>query len=197
VIWIVATWAVIGAGLLAIVYMAFTALTRWPGRTIDDIVDFLRHVDLEQVQLLLDPGADFELAWKLDRGTLREIRRKRMMMYLELLARMAHNARVLVEVGNREAARLEVTNSSEQTRREAEAIAALQAAAVSVRVYSVFAFAILWVLLVIRPAQAVTLAKFRKVADLDGIESYEALRAASVAVFEQFRRPTDKLILSL
>ena len=195
-IWTLATWAVLAGSLLAIFYMFVTALVHFPGRTVDDVAEFLRPVDLERVQLLLDPAMDFELTWKLDPETLREVRRKRIQVYLELLGRMAHNARVLVEFGNREASRLEVCGTEEQATPEAKAIAALQVAAVNVRIYSVFAIVLLRVLLAIRPIQAPSLVGFRSLAELDGIESYEALREATTVVFEKFRRPTDKLILN-
>ncbi len=192
----IVTWAVIAGGMLAILYMLGVALQRFPGRTIDDVAEYLRPVDLGQVQMLLDPGADYSSTCKLDPETLCEVRRKRIQMYLELLARMAHNARVLVEFGNREARRLEVSEAGQQTVRQREAIAALQFAAVSVRIYAVFAIVMLWVLLVIRPLQAPSLTRFRKVVDVDGIQSYEALRQTSAAVFEEFRRSTEKLLLN-
>src|SRR5579859_3869549 len=107
----IVTWAVIAGGMLAILYMLGVALQRFPGRTIDDVAEYLRPVDLGQVQMLLDPGADYSSTCKLDPETLCEVRRKRIQMYLELLARMAHNARVLVEFGNREARRLEVSEA--------------------------------------------------------------------------------------
>jgi len=138
--------------------------------------------------MLLDPGADHELKWKLDAETLCEVRRKRMHVYLELVRRMAHNALVLVELGNREADR--------RTGREAEVIAILQHEAVKVRVYSLLTILRLRVLLAVRPMQAPSLTKFRMVMEVDGISSYKELREASTAVFEEFKRPVDKLILS-
>src|SRR5579859_3321472 len=100
-VWTVATWIVIAGCGIGLLYILFTLLLRWPGRTVDDVVDFLRPVDLDQLSMLLDPRADFELSWHLDAGTLCEIRRKRMQKYLELLGRMSHNSRILFEFGNR------------------------------------------------------------------------------------------------
>src|SRR5579859_2186344 len=195
-VWTVATWIVIAGCGIGLLYILFTLLLRWPGRTVDDVVDFLRPVDLDQLSMLLDPGADFELSWHLDAGTLCEIRRKKMQKYLELLGRMSHNSRILFEFGNRESIRLQASSIGERGARQIQAIAALQSAAVSVRMYSVCAIIILRVLLVVRPTQALSLGKFRKVVEVDGIKSYEELRGACTTVFEEFQRPTDKLVLN-
>jgi hypothetical protein len=187
-IWTIATWAVIAWGVLATLYMVGVALLSFPGRTVDDVVDFLRPVDLAQAELLLDPGADYELKLKLDAETLREVQRKRVHVYLELVRRMAHNARVLVEFGNREAVR--------RTGREAGVIAVLQREAVKVRLYSLLTILKLRVLLAVRPRQTPSLVKFRIAAEVDGISSYKGLREASTTAFAEFKRPVDKLILS-
>jgi len=95
-----------------------------------------------------------------------------------------------------ESIRLQASPIGERGARQIQAIAALQSAAVSVRMYSVCAIIILRVLLVVRPTQALSLGKFRKVVEVDGIKSYEELRGACTTVFEEFQRPTDKLVLN-
>ena len=187
-IWSMATWIVIGWGLVAAVYMVGTALLRFPGRTIDDVVAFLRPVDVEQAEALLDPTTDVELRWNLDPATFCEVQRKRMHMYLELVRRMAHNSRVLVELGNR--------GEYSRDEREADLIGALQREAVTVRLYSLLTIIRMRVLLAIRPMSAPSLAKLRSIKNVDGLSSYKALRAASTAIFEEYCRPVDKLVQS-
>jgi hypothetical protein len=114
---------------------------------------------------------------------LKETQRKRLHLYLEIVTRMAHNARVLVELGNREVDR--------QEGRAAELIRNLQQEAVKVRAYSLFTALKLRVLLAIRPVQAPSLTKLRTFADIDGIASYQCLRVASTELFNEFRRPLN------
>jgi hypothetical protein len=173
---------------LAALYMFITNLVRFPECTVDDVAQFLRPVDLEQAEMLLDPGIYHSLRWNSDPDTLLEIQRKRARIYLELLHRMAHNARVLVELGRRQ---MEEAQSEKE-----EAISRLQTEAVNVRVYCFVIILKLRILLAIRPMQAPSLIKCRRVVDLDGIASYKALRQASTALFEEFRRPLDELTLS-
>lgn len=182
-IWTIATWVIIGWGTLAVFYAVGAILLKFPSRTVDDVTPFLLPVDLEQAEALLDPAIYFHLRWNLDPQSLKETQRKRLHLYLEIVTRMAHNARVLVELGNREADRREG--------RAAELIKNLQEEAVKVRAYSLFTALKLRVLLAIRPAQAPSLTKLRKFVDIDGIASYKCLRVASTELFNEFRRPLN------
>jgi hypothetical protein len=168
----------------AMCYMVLLAFRKPPFKLLDDVPLFLRPVDLEQAETLLDPSREYELRQKLDAETFREVQRDRMRLFLELVKRMAHNARVLVEMGNREA-ELQIGPA-------AVAIRVLQQEAVRVRMYALFTMAKLRCRLLFRPASS--LAKFRKSGELDGIESYRALREASVDVFVQLGRPIDQLV---
>jgi hypothetical protein len=195
-IWNVGIVIIMIWGFFAVLYLLGALLLGFPERTVDDVVQFLRPVDLDQAEVLLDPGANHELRWKLDADTYREIQRKRIHSYLELLRRMAHNSMILVEFGNREAARLERSSQQERGRRQAEVIAALQRAAVNVRIYSIFTIVKLAFLMAIRPMLTPSLASFRTTAELDGIQSYKTLREVSTVAFEEFRRSTEKLVLN-
>lgn len=196
-IWTIGISVVIIWGVLAGLYLLGVFCSDFPGRTIDDVVEFLRPVDLDQAEVLLDRGANLELRWKLDSQTYCEMQRKRMRVYLELVQRMAYNARVLVEFGNREALRLERCEATERNVRHMEVISALQHAAVKVRIYSLLTILKLRGLMAIRPMLTPSLVRFRVAGKLDGIVSYKTLREASTAVFREFRRPTDKLVLNL
>lgn len=182
-IWTIATWVIVGWGTMAVLYAVSAVLLKFPSRTFDDVTAFLLPVDLEQAEALLDPAIYFQLRWSLDPKSLRETQRKRLHLYLEIVTRMAHNARVLVELGNREADR--------QEGRAAELIRNLQQEAVKVRAYCLFTALKLRILLAIRPVQAPSLTKLRTLVDIDGIASYQCLRAASTELFQEFRRPLN------
>jgi hypothetical protein len=184
----IVTFSLVACSILSILYMVYLALVDFPERTVVDVVEFLRPVDLAQAEVFLDPSEDYELKWKLDAKTLREVQRKRARIYLEMVRRMSHNARVLVEFGNWEATR--------RTGRVAEVIGVLQKEAIRVRMYSFLTIVELNVLLAMRPLQTPSLMNFRVVFDIDGISSYKGLREASTAVFKEFKQPVDKLVLS-
>jgi hypothetical protein len=122
------TWLIITAGAAACMYMLWCAWSRAPRRDFDDVVHFLYPVDLSLAEALLDPAAEFEFSWKLSPQEFRDAQRKRMGLYLELVRRMAHNSKVLVEFGNAEMNRNDP--------RSADRARALQQKAIEVRLYS-------------------------------------------------------------
>lgn len=188
--WNLVTLAILQWSVLAMLYMIWLILSKRAGRFIDDVPEFLRPVDLEQAEALLDPAVDHELRWKLDASTFREVQRRRTHLYLELVGRMAHNARVLVDLGNREADKYPGDTA------KALAIQALQQEAVSVRTYALFTILELRVLMLLGPHRMPALSRFRRVSSMDGIATYKALRKASTAMFAVFGRPVDKLTLN-
>lgn len=188
--WNLVTLAILQWAVLAMLYMIWLVLLKRPARFIDDVPEFLRPVDLEQAEALLDPAADHELRWKLDASAFREVQRRRTHLYLELVGRMAHNARVLVDLGNREA------DKHPGDTAKALAIQALQQEAVSVRAYALFTILELRVLMLLGPHRMPALSRFRRVSSMDGIATYKALRQASTAMFAVFGRPVDKLTLN-
>ena len=173
---IVLTWLIVAWGAAACVFMLRCAWTRFPKRDADDVIPFLYPVDLALAEALLDPAAEFECRWRMSRVQFREAQRKRMRLYLELTRRMAHNATVLVRYADAE-------KKSEDPRRVARATA-LQEKAIEVRLYALLTRIKLstWLMLradMIRPAPT----HLRTVGDLDGLNSYHALKTATAAAF--------------
>lgn len=189
-IWNSATWALLFWAMMALLYVVLLLLRRAapPFKVIEDVPLFLRPVDLEQAETLLDPAHEYELRWKLDSYTLREVQRRRARLFLELVARMSHNAIVLIQMGNREAER--------HSGSTLEAIEALQREAVKVRMYALFTMTKLFVYMMVRPSNLPSLPPMRKAVDVDCIANYKALRQASMKVFEQLGRPLDQLIVN-
>jgi hypothetical protein len=186
--WDVTVWIFLGWCATAMLYMVVIAVIKPPVSLMDEVPDLLRPVDLERAETLLDPAADYALRWNLDATTFGQVQRGRARLFLELLGRMAHNARVLVELANRQV--------DCYTGRKAEVIRALQQEAVRVRMYALFTLLKLRLWMLLRPAHVPSLVRFRNVVDVDGIASYKAMRQASTAVFEEFGLPVDKLILN-
>lgn len=191
-------WLMIAWGALACIYMLRCAWTRFPRRNLDDIVHFLHPVDLSLVDSLLDPAADFALRWNSTPRAFREAQRQRMRLYLELVRRMSHNSRVLIEFGNA-IMRRECPDENQplaQPRNQRAALASeLQQAAISIRLYSLLVlvklhFRLWFPLDALGIVPAPKLAQLRKAGDVDGPKTYDDLKAAAAAAFVQFQ-PAD------
>ncbi|MFZ0420224.1 MAG: hypothetical protein WAM04_19125 [Candidatus Sulfotelmatobacter sp.] len=184
---IIFTWLIVAWGALACIYMLRCAWSRFPRRDVDadDVIPFLYPVDISLAESILDPAAEFECRWKLGPRRFREAQRKRMRLYLELTRRMAHNARVLVEYADAE-------KHSPDPRRVSLA-SALQETAVGVRLYSLLTGIKLrfWLLLRADILNSMpVLAHLRTTGEIDGLQTYSALKTAAAAAFIQL--PPDE-----
>ena len=183
---IILTWLIVAWGTLCCIYMLSCAWRRFPKRDVDDVIPFLYPVDISLAESLLDPAAEFEFRWKLSPPQFRDAQRKRMRLYLELTRRMAHNATVLVQYADAE-------KNSPDPRRVSLA-SALQQKAIEVRLYSLLTRIKLRFCLLLRSemlASSPALAHLRTAGDIDGLETYGALKTAAAAVFVQL--PADEL----
>jgi len=180
---IIFTWLIVAWGALACIYMLRCAWSRFPRRDVDadDVIPFLYPVDISLAESILDPAAEFECRWRLGPRRFREAQRKRMRLYLELTRRMAHNARVLVEYADAE-------KHSPDPRRVSLA-SALQENAIGVRLYSLLTGIKLrfWLLLRADILKSMpVLAHLRTTGEIDGLQTYSALKTAAAAAFIQF-----------
>jgi hypothetical protein len=185
---IISTWLIIAWGALSCVYMLRCAWTRFPRRDIDvdDVIPFLYPVDISLAESLLDPAAEFGFRWKLGPLQFREAQRKRMRLYLELTRRMSHNAKVLVQFADAEKNRCDP--------RRASLASILQERAIEVRLYSALTGIKLrfWLLLRADILNAMpAMARLRTVGEIDGLQTYGALKTAAAAAFVQL--PPDEL----
>lgn len=177
---IILTWLIVAWGALSCIYMLSRAWSRFPSRDVDDVIPFLYPVDLSLAESLLDPAAEFGYRWKLSPREFREAQRKRMRLYLELTHRMAHNSRVLVEYADAQ-------KKSPDPRRVSLA-SNLQERAVEVRLYSLQTGIRLRLWLLLRSiilTSKPTLARLRTTGDIDGLQTYTALKTAAAAAFMQ------------
>lgn len=181
---IILTWLIVAWGAISCIYMLRCAWMRFPKRDVDvdadDVIPFLYPVDVSLAESILDPATGFECRWKLSRRQFREAQRKRMRLYLELTRRMAHNSRVLVEYADAE--------KNHPDPRRAQLAVALQEKAIEVRLYALLTGIKVrfWLLLrsdivVIMP----DLSRLRTTGEINGLETYSALKTAATAAFVQ------------
>jgi hypothetical protein len=185
---IIFTWLIVAWGALSCIYMLRCAWSRFPKRDVDvdDVIPFLYPVDISLAESLLDPATEFEFRWKLGPPQFREAQRKRMRLFLELTRRMAHNSKVLVEYADSE--------KNRQDPRRAGLASTLQEKAIEVRLYSLLTGIKLRFWLLLRTdiwnAKPV-LAHLRTAGEIDGLQTYSALKVAAAAAFVQL--PPDEL----
>ena len=183
---LILTWLVIAWGAMACVYVLRSAWSRFPKRDVDDVVPFLYPVDIALAESLLDPAAEFEFRWKLGPQEFREAQRKRMRLYLEVTRRMAHNSKVLVRFADAE-------KHSPDPRRVSLA-SSLQQKAIEVRLYALLTRIRLRFWLLFRSdilSFMPVLAHLRTAGDIDGLQTYNALKIAAAAAFVQL--PPEEL----
>jgi hypothetical protein len=175
---VIFTWMIVAWGALSCIYMLRCAWKRFPKRDVDDVIPFLYPVDTSLAESLLDPASEFEYRWKLSPRQFRAAQRKRMRLYFELTRRMAHNSRVLVEYTDAE--------KNNPDPRRASAAVALQEKAIEVRLYALLVRFRLRVWLLLRSdilTATPKLAHLRTAGDIDGLQTYYALRTAAAAAF--------------
>jgi hypothetical protein len=183
---IVLTWLIVAWGALSCIYMLRCAWRRFPKRDVDDVIPFLYPVNISLAESLLDPASEFEFRWKLRPRQFREAQRKRMRLYLELTRRMAHNATVLIAYADAE-------KNSHDPRRVSLA-STLQEKAVEVRLYALLTRFKLRIRLLLRSdllTVTPVLSHLRTACEIDGLQTYAALKIAAAAAFVQL--PPDEL----
>jgi hypothetical protein len=177
---VILTWLIVAWGALSCIYMLRCAWRRFPKRDVDDVIPFLYPVDIALAESLLDPAAEFEFRWKLRPPQFREAQRKRMRLYLELTRRMAHNATVLVAYADGE--------KNSQDPRRVSLASTLQEKAVDVRLYALLTRFKLRMRLLLRSEYltvAPVLPHLRTACEIDGLQTYAALKIAAAAAFVQ------------
>lgn len=183
---VIFTWLVVAWGALSCIYMLHRAWRRFPQRDVDDVTPFLYPVDLSLAESLLDPAGDFDFRWKLGRRQFRAAQRKRLRLYLEVVRRMSHNSKVLVEYA-------EAQKNSPNPQR-ASLASAMQEEAIEVRLYSLLTGIKIrcWLLLRADVVRAVpALANFRTAGEINGLHSYATLKATAANAFMTL--PPDEL----
>ncbi len=92
----------VGVILLMGIYTVLQFLGKFPARTIDDVKPYLRPIELQELEEILDPANEANFKLRLSPAEFRQLQRKRIHLMREYLLRMSHNALVLIEWGNME-----------------------------------------------------------------------------------------------
>jgi hypothetical protein len=171
----------VGVILLMAVYTFLQFLGKFPARTIDDVKPYLRPIELEELEALLNPANETNFQLRLSPAEFRQLQRKRIHLMREYLLRMSHNALVLIEWGNMEwmgpGQRADLDKDRRMLAQE------LVQAATEFRLYSLVALLKLklWILLrldawPIIPSPRVS--GLRKLAGIDAVRAYLRLKDA-------------------
>lgn len=171
----------VGVILLMAVYTFLQFLGKFPARTIDDVKPYLRPIELEELEALLNPANETNFQLRLSPAEFRQLQRKRIHLMREYLLRMSHNALVLIEWGNMEwmgpGQRADLDKDRRMLAQE------LVQAATEFRLYSLLALLKLklWILLrldawPIIPSPRVS--GLRKLAGIDAVRAYLRLKDA-------------------
>jgi hypothetical protein len=88
-------WVVSLALLLTFFIKIYRRVHANPNRTFDELVQYIRTVDLDSLRELIDVAGEGYLRLNLSRSSFRELQRSRVHLLQEFLKRMSHNARFL------------------------------------------------------------------------------------------------------
>src|SRR5215831_11881450 len=93
----------VGVLLSVALYTAIQFRGKYPKRTIEDVMPFLRSAEHDELESLLDPARETNFRLRMSPQEFAEWQRRRIHLLREYLLRMSHNALVLIEWGNMEA----------------------------------------------------------------------------------------------
>jgi hypothetical protein len=164
-------WIALSAGLMLLfAYAAWVSVRRRNTEAdLDEIIPFLRRVDLDGFSRLLNPIEDRYIRENRGDREDQKYRRKQIRIAMESLRRMSHNAALMQTIGY---SRLESRNPL-----VAEQAQALVDAGVHVRLYSLMGMATLhfWRLLGFIPT-VVRVSEIHKLVSTSAIPAYEVFR---------------------
>jgi hypothetical protein len=177
------TISIVGTLLIFAAYTSFKFLGRFPTRTIDDVAPFLRPAEACEFEALLDPAQELNLRFRLSQPDFEAWQRKRFHLLLEYLLRMSHNALVLIEWGNMEAAEAEVRDSAQDRQKRQQAQELVQAAT-EFRLYAMLALIKLRCWLLLPPAISSltcspSLSRLRTLFGINALTAYSRLKDAA------------------
>ncbi len=187
-------YAFVAAIVFLVSVVIFRIARRGPERTIQDLIPLLEPINLDEIELLFDPGEASFLRTNFSDAEFSALQRKRLDLAREYLRRMANNAAVLAEWADREVSR-NTTNE--------ELASELHRDAVHVRIYALSArmWLNVWVLLSLGPSRWLPtslVTDCRKCAGISGLPAYGKLKNTAATLFLQFgHRESEQLMQHL
>src|ERR1043166_4861636 len=123
--------------LLVAIYTAIQFRGKFPKRTLEDVMPFLRPAEYQEIEALMDPGHETAFRLRMSPNEFAGWQRRRIHLLREYLLRMSHNALVLIEWGNMET--FTTGNDAETVRQKHLLAQELVQAATEFRLYSFIA----------------------------------------------------------
>ncbi len=178
----IAIFLVVGLLLFA-GYTALQFRNKFPQRTIDDVTPFLRPAEAHDFAALLDPALEVNFRLRLSPEAFAAWQRKRLHLLREYLLRMSHNALVLIEWGNMEAAAQEGKGAQQCRQRELLARELVQAAT-EFKLYALLALIKIRIWLILPSplhflVSPPSLPRLRTVFGISAVTSYTRLKTAA------------------
>lgn len=178
-------YAFVAAIVLSVSVVLFRIARRGPERTIHDLIPLLEPINLDEIELLFDPGEASFLRSNFSDAEFSALQSKRLDLAREYLRRMAHNAAVLAEWADRELSQNTTTG---------ELASELHRDAVHVRIYALSArmWLNLWAVLCLGPSRWLPTSMVtdcRRCAGISGLPAYGKLKNTAATLFLQFGQP--------
>jgi hypothetical protein len=175
-------YALVAAIVFSVSAVIFRTARRGPKRTIQDLIPLLEPINLEEIELLFDPGEASFLRSNFSDAEFSALQNKRLDLAREYLRRMAHNAAVLAEWADRELSQNATTE---------ELASELHRDAVHVRIYALSArmWLNLWAVLRLGPSRWLPTSMVtdcRRCAGISGLPAYGKLKSTAATLFLQF-----------
>jgi hypothetical protein len=187
-------YAFVAAIVISVSVVVFRIVRRGPKRTIHDLIPLLEPINLDEIEVLLDPGEASFLRSNFSDTEFSALQSKRLDLAREYLRRMARNAAVLTEWADREIGRNTATE---------ELASELHRDAVYVRIYALSAlmWLNLWVILRLGPSRWLPTSMVtdcRKCAGISGLPAYGKLKNTAANLVLQFGyRESEQLLQHL
>jgi hypothetical protein len=177
-------YAFVAAIVSSVSVVLFRIARRGPERTIHDLIPLLEPINLEEIELLFDPGEASFLRSNFSDAEFSTLQSKRLDLAREYLRRMAHNAAVLAEWADRESRNTATEELASELHRDA----------VHVRIYALSArmWLNVWVVLRLGPSRWLPtslVTDCRKCAGISGLPAYGKLKKTAATLFAQFDHP--------
>lgn len=173
----------VGAALLVAIYTAIQFRGKFPKRTLEDVMPFLRPAEYQEIEALMDPGHETAFRLRMSPDEFTGWQRRRIHLMREYLLRMSHNALVLIEWGNMETLKEEEKGPAHCREKRLLAQELVQAAT-EFRLYSMLALSKLKLWLILPSSisfllPSPSLPSLRNVFGIDALRTYQRLKAAA------------------
>ncbi|HEV8183079.1 MAG TPA: hypothetical protein VGQ61_11950 [Candidatus Angelobacter sp.] len=173
----------VSVALLVAIYTAIQFRGKFPKRTLEDVMPFLRPAEYQEIEALMDPAHETAFRLRMSPDEFAGWQRRRIHLMREYLLRMSHNSLVLIEWGNMEALKEEEKGPAHCREKRLLAQELVQAAT-EFRLYSMLALTKLKLWLILPSSisfllPSPSLPSLRNVFGIDALGTYQRLKTAA------------------